>query len=171
MTPPERVFVDTGPDGKVIGFRWHSPSSKWLVLFVLFSPIALGIGWFDLLTSLYAQGILAILACCFLYCALAGWLNASTITLAGNQLSVRHGPFPWPGNRRLPAKSIRGLEVVEHYVQTETGERLTYRLIATNLRGDKIRLISAFNENDRDAAEYARRTLAQWLGLNDSVPG
>jgi hypothetical protein len=171
MMLPERVFVDNGPDGKVIRFRWHSPASKWLVLFVLCLPIAFGIGWDDLLTSRYAQGILATLAFCFLYLAMAGWLNTSTITVARNHLSVRHGPFPWPGNRCLPAKSIRRLEVVEHYVQTENGERLTYRLIATNLRGDKIRLISVFNESDRDAAEYTRQTLSEWLGLNDSVSG
>jgi hypothetical protein len=168
---PERVFVGIGPDGKVIRFRWHSSASKWLVLFVICSPIALAIGWNDLLTSRYAQGILAILAFCFLYIALAGWLNASTITLTRNQLSVRHGPFPWPANRRLPAKSIRGLKVVEHYVQTENGKRLTYRLIATNLLGDIIRLISAFDKSDHDAAEYIRQTLGEWLGLNDSVSG
>jgi hypothetical protein len=171
MTLPERVFVDIGPDGKIIRFRWHSPASKWLVLFVICSPIALAIGWNDLLTSRYAQGILAILAFCFLYVALAGWFNASTITLTRNHLSVRHGPFHWPGNRRLPAKSIRGLKVVEHYIQTENGKRLTYRLIATNLHGDNIRLISAFDKSDHDAAEYTRKTLAEWLGLNDSVSG
>ncbi len=169
MTPPERVSVDTGPDGNVIRFRWHSSTSRWLVLFVLCSPIALGVGWNDLLTSRYAQGILAILALCFLYLALAGWLNTSTITLARNQLGVRHGPFPWPGNRRLPAKSIRGLAVVEHYVQTENGKRLTYRLIATTIRGETIRLLSAFDKNDHDAAEYTCQTLAEWLGLTDSV--
>jgi hypothetical protein len=168
MTPPERVFVGTGPDGRVIRFCWHSSASKWLVLFVLCSPIALGVGWDDLRTSRYAQGIMAILAVFFLYVALAGWLNTSTLTLTRDQLSVRHGPFPWPGNRRLPAKSIRGLKVVEHYIRTENGKRLTYRLIATTLHGDTIRLISAFDKSDCDAAEYTRQTLAAWLGLNDS---
>jgi hypothetical protein len=171
MTLPERVFVSTGPDVKVIRFRWHSPESKWLVLYVICSPIVLEIGWHDLLTSRYAQGILAILAFYFLYVALAGWFNSSTIALSGNELTVRHGPFPWPGNRRLTARSILGLQVLEHYVPTETGRRLTYRLTATNLCGDAIRFVSAFNKNDHEAAEYIRQTLTEWLGIKESVSG
>ena len=169
MTPPNRVFVCAGPDCKVIRFRWHSPQSKWLLLFVLCSPIALGIGWNGLLASHYAQAILATLDSCFLYVALAGWFNSSTITLTVDQLSVRHGPFPWPGNRSLPAKSIRSLEVTVYYEQNDNNERLTYRLMATKADGDKIRLISAFDKGDHDAAEYIRQTLAGWMGIGDSV--
>lgn len=165
---PERVCIDSGHEGKAIGFHWHSSTSKWLVLFVFCAPIALGIGWNDLLTSRYAQGILGILAFSFLYIALAGWFNTNRISLVRNQLNVRHGPYPWPGNKDLPAKSLCGLEVVKHYIQTENSERLTYRLIATTFSGDKIRLISAFDKDDHEVAEYIRQTLAEWLGLTNS---
>lgn len=164
-SPPERVSVDN----KKIRFHWHSSASKWLLLFVIFSPIAIGIGWQDILTSHFAQAILGALDATFLYIALAGWLNTSTITLAEGCLDVRHGPFPWPGNHRLPAKSIRKLEVEEHYVQTENGERLTYRLVATSLQGKRIRLISAFDKNDYGAANYILQALEEWLGLNHTA--
>jgi hypothetical protein len=167
MMVHERVFSDSGSAKKILRFRWHSPQSKWLLLYVVCTPIALEIGWHELLTSRYAQTILAILASGFLYVAFAGWFNSSTVTLDGEQLTVKHGPFPWPGNHSLHARTIRALEVVEHYVQTETGQRLTYRLIAKSRNGEDIRLISAFNRDDHDAAEYIRKTLAEWLGIKE----
>lgn len=167
MMTPERVFTDSVSARRIIRFRWHSPQSKWLVLAVICAPIVMEIGWHELLTSRYAQSLLAILASCFLYVAFAGWFNSSTITIEGEQLTVTHGPLPWPGNRSLHVRTIRKFEVVEHYVQTETGQRLTYRLIAKNRSGDDIRLISAFTKDDHNAAEYIRKTLAEWLGMKE----
>ena len=168
---PERVRVTEGPEGRSVHFRWHSSASKWLVLFVVVSPIALGIGWQELLTSHFAQAILGTLAGSFLYVALAGWLNTSTVTLAGRELRVRHGPFPWPGMRRIPAALIRALEVEEHYVQTENGQRLTYHLIAVTRTGKRVRIVSAFDRYDQGAAEFLRRTLTEWLGLGEGASG
>jgi hypothetical protein len=162
---PERVSVVIGPEGRSLRFRCRSSASKWLVLFVIAAPIALGITWHDLLTSPLAQAILAVLGSSFPYVALAGWFNTSTLTPAGGQFRVWHSPFPWPGGCRLPAASIRAPAVEDHNVQTETGQRLTFRLIATDQTDRPTRLVFAFDRTDRAAAGYLGQTPANWLPL------
>jgi len=164
------VVDETGE--RTVSFHWHSSSSKWLLLFVIVSPIALGIGWQDFLASTKAQLMVAALDIVFLYIALAGWCNSTTIRAEAGQLVVRHGPFPWPGKVVLPQKNVRDIEVVEHYVQDENGERLTFRIIAVMLGGRRIKLASAFEQDDKASAVFVAGTLKAWLGIgNDRQTG
>jgi len=166
-TPPKGIsVVDKGGERK-IAFRWHSWSSKWLLLFVIVSPIALGIGWQDFLTSWKAQVMAGILDAVFLYVAIAGWVNSTTIRVENGQLRVHHGPLPWPGKVGLPQSSVRDIEVVEHYVQNENGERLTFRLMAITPGGRHIKLASAFEKDDQPAAEFVANTVKKWLGIDN----
>lgn len=164
---PQGVSVVDQPNERRIAFRWHSWSSKWLLLFVIVSPIALGIGWQDFLTSWKAQLIVGVLDTVFLYVALAGWFNSTTIRVEGGQLRVHHRPLPWPGKIELPQNSVRDIEVVEHYVQHENGARLTFRLMAITLDGRRIRLASAFEKDDQTAAEFVANTLKKWLDISN----
>lgn len=42
----------------------------------------------------------------FVYCVLAGLLNASYIEIHPERLAARHGPLPWPGGLGLPAAEV-----------------------------------------------------------------
>ncbi len=166
----KHVTVVDNASERSIAIRWHSWMSKWLLLFVIVLPIALGIGWQDFLTSWKAQLILGVLDALFLYVALAGWFNTTTIRVLEGRLQVRHGPMPWPGNVELPQNSVRGFEIVEHYVHDETGDRLTFRLIAVTSGGRRIKLTGAFEKDDRNAAEFVADTLKSWLGIGNGQP-
>ncbi|MBS1198058.1 MAG: hypothetical protein H6R18_1843 [Proteobacteria bacterium] len=166
-TLPEGVSVVDKTSERSIAFRWHSWSSKWLLLFVIVSPIALGIGWQDFLTSWKAQLIVGVLDAVFLYVVIAGWCNSTTIRVEGSQLRAHHGPLPWPGNVELPQNSVRDIEVAEHYIQHENGERLTFRLMAIRPDGRRIKLATAFEKDDKASAEFVAATLKKWLKIGD----
>lgn len=44
---------------------------------------------------------------CLTYATLAGFVNRTTFGVGDGELVIRHGPLPWPGNRRLPAAALR----------------------------------------------------------------
>ncbi|MGF1533602.1 MAG: hypothetical protein ACFCUI_07850 [Bernardetiaceae bacterium] len=64
------------------------------------------------------------------YYALAGLLNATTVKVAQNHLSVCHRPMPWVGNKRLICRDLVQLYVREHRSQSISGTHLSYQVCA-----------------------------------------
>jgi hypothetical protein len=82
------------------------------------------------------------------YATLCGFLNATTLTVGHDALTVRHGPLPWSGNRTLPATAIRQLHCERSGTRSRNGGTVySYGLFATLTDGQKLKLVSGFTES------------------------
>jgi hypothetical protein len=96
---------------------------------------------------------------------LMGFLNRTTIEVSRNQLTIRHGPLPGPGNRDVLGRQFTQL-YGEEIVKTNKGSKsYTYDLIALDREGRKIKLLSDLTE--RDQVLYLEQTLERRLGIED----
>jgi hypothetical protein len=102
------------------------------------------------------------------YYVIAGLLNRTTITLDGRELSIRHAPVPWRGNRRIPRGEITQLYCEEVVSSGKNGASRTYWLSAVLSGNRKQRLASM----SADQVRYVEEQLEERLGLPDAeVPG
>ncbi len=115
------------------------------------------------------------------YWAVCGFVNR-TVIRAGETLSIRHGPLPWPGNRRLPADQVRQLYVRRRssyhyhrhhrrrgdvsYVDVDGPVVHTwFELRAVLADGSSLTLLPAIE--DEEEALYLERAIESALGLEN----
>jgi hypothetical protein len=102
------------------------------------------------------------------YLALAGFLNRTTIRLTPDELVIRHGPLPFPGNVRLAADDIAQIRCDEQVAESKNGTSRSYRLIARRKSGEpEVRLLSLLH--DPDQAYFLQEILRDRLGLARST--
>lgn len=101
------------------------------------------------------------------YTTLAGLLNSTRIDVSRSELTLRHGPLPWPGNKTLPGRSLAQL-YVEEVTQTSNKGRqtTTYHLLAMDREGRKVKLLT--NLEEKDQALYLEQLLEHRLGIEDA---
>ena len=100
------------------------------------------------------------------YAALALLLNKTTISVAGTELKVSHGPMRWPGAKTLDAAQVGQLYCSE-YVSYKQNNQPVYRMKvhAMMLDGSRVDLISGIEEVNQ--ALYLERILEKHLGIED----
>jgi hypothetical protein len=98
------------------------------------------------------------------YFVLAGLLNYTIVQVCGTELTVRQGPLPWKGNRRLDAATIIQL----YCDQTSTwGKEWNsvwpqHNVNALLANERKLKLLSGLR---RDQALFYEERLEEWLGI------
>jgi hypothetical protein len=105
------------------------------------------------------------------YFVLCGFFNTTTIRVAGGELSVRHGPFPWYGNHRLFSSEVNQLYCTEKEHRGKHGRRsYTYNVALKTHAGDKVDLVTHLEELDH--ALFIEQQLERHLQIRDErVPG
>ncbi|MCI0360068.1 MAG: hypothetical protein L0211_16445 [Planctomycetaceae bacterium] len=105
------------------------------------------------------------------YAVLCGFLNRTVVRVSGGELSVRHGPLPWPGSRQLFTTDIRQLYCTEskrHWNQNNG--RRTFDVIIQSKANDKITLLTGLEELDHGL--FIEQQVEQHLKIPDEhVPG
>jgi len=87
----EMLLASIALDAVAIWALWALGEPKWL-------------GWLGF-TPILAVGIAAT------YLSVALFFNKTRLCLQASQLSITHGPLPWPGNRSILTSDIRKLRV------------------------------------------------------------
>lgn len=95
------------------------------------------------------------------YTALAGFLNRTRLILGHGQLTVRHGPLPWWGNRDMATADIRQFYCEESRVRNNQGSG--YQLSAMLKDGRKVKILSGFWSWDE--AKFLECELESRLGI------
>lgn len=95
------------------------------------------------------------------YRTLAGFLNKTWITVADGEVTVRHGPLPWLGNRKVPPGEIQQLYCEQ--IKGKNGHSSSYTLSAVLRDGRKIDLIKSLP----NAAQvlYFEQRIEEHLGI------
>ena len=102
-----------------------------------------------------------------LYVALY-WFNKTHIYVSKDAIQIRHKPFPWFGNKRIPVIVIKQVfceEVVARH--NNGGHSITYDVIAQRRKYDDIKLVSGLDILEQ--AQYIEREIESYLGIVESV--
>jgi hypothetical protein len=97
------------------------------------------------------------------YGTLAGLLNQTVITVTSEFLTVRNGPVPWWGNRRVPTDELERLYCCKESDSAERGwEDCVYGVTALTKGADKVELVT---DLDGDQALFIQQELERWLKI------
>jgi hypothetical protein len=170
---PARFQVDDNDGATRITWRWFTPAHIFLLLFCLawdgFLVMWYGIALFTdapLIMSLFPLIHVAV-GVGLTYTTLSGLVNRTTIEVSRSQLTIRHGPLPWTGNRTVPGREFTQLYGEEQAKTNKGNTTYSYNLIALDREGRKVELLS--NLTDKDQVLYLEQTLERRLGIEDAA--
>ena len=105
------------------------------------------------------------------YAVISGFVNRTVVRVAGGELSVWHGPLPWPGNQRLLTTDIQQLYCAEaRRPAGDSGCSKTFNLLAVTGKNDEVTLLSCLD--DLEHGLFIEQQLERHLKIQDQwVPG
>jgi len=178
--PAGLKIEDWGPNLRFVR-RWFTPTAFFMLFFCIVWDSFL-VFWYTALSSeggpgdgpglifwIFPIGHVAV-GVGLTYLTLGLFLNTTVIEVGG-ELTIRHGPLPFPGNRTLNTIDIDQLYCQESVHHGKHGRvHYRYRLNAVTKDGRKIKLLSGLTEPDH--AFYLEQQIEQRLGIRDRhVPG
>ncbi len=174
--PKGFVAQQEGPDF-FLTRRWFSPLTAFFLLFftafwdlflVFWYAVALTKGaptaakLFPLLHVAVGVGMTYLTICTF--------VNSTVIKVGTQDLSVHHGPLPWPGNIALEKRMIQQLFCEEVVTRGKHGPRYSYTVWALMRDNERKKLVSGLESTDQ--ALFIEQRLERQLSLSDRhVPG
>jgi hypothetical protein len=166
--PAQTKLFRHGADIEIVRrwFGWQAVLVTAFTLFwgvVAFSTLGPKIEDLNLLGLLFTAADVALA-----YYSLALWLNWTRIVVSPDAISVRHGPLPWPGNRKLEASKCRRLYWDEKEYRGKGGTTRLYEVCASTRDGRTVKLLDGFTGLTREQACFVVEELEATLGLRDS---
>jgi hypothetical protein len=168
---PENVTLEHEADGLRVSYRWFSAKYLFMILFcavwdgflVFWYRMALAhpspgsvMLWFPVVHVVAGLGIT--------YSTLAGLVNRTTVRASNNELTIRHGPLPWFGERTIPASEIAQIYREQIMSTSRNGTSTTYRLSAVLHDDRKRKLLTC---DSADVALYLEQEVERYLGIAD----
>lgn len=175
---PPRFQVEEEGSTTRITWRWFNPIIHLFMAFFCVIWDGFLIVWYGLAIGSGAAGdevpIVAVLfplghvaAGIFItYITVAGFLNRTRVQVSRDQLVIRHGPLPWPGNKELAGRQLTQLFGEEVIRRGKNGVTVTYDLVAVNRESRKVKLLTGLTE--RDQVLYLEQALERRLGIEDA---
>lgn len=168
---PSGIAVENRGSDLQIVRRWFTPVAFFLVFFciawnsflIFWYTMAIGVGapWifkvFPIVHVAVGVGLTYFTVACF--------VNTTVIAVQSGQLSVRHGPIPWPGNRTLDATQISQFYCKETVRHGENGSQTSYHLHAVTTDGRNLKLLSGLTTSEQ--AVSIEQQLEKHLGIED----
>ena len=149
-----RMRIDEFAGTLRIHWRWFTPTYIALAIFcvawdsflIFWYSMAFGDHHAPWIMKVFPIGHVAV-GVGLTYATLCGFLNATTLTVGNDELTVHHGPLPWAGNRTLPTDTIRQFHCEQRRANTRNGgASYSYDLLATLTNGRKLKLLSGFSD-------------------------
>ncbi len=169
---PRAAELSEEDGGRAFVLRWRSPLHVFGAIFCVawswLLPRMLGAvpgkAWqvieYALMLPLVAFG--AALA----YFSAAGLVNRTRVGVADGALDVRHGPLPWPGNRRIPLGELDEVYVERRSVTRRERAPVMYAVLALLKDERRVTLFGGLRDS-AEAAQAADR-LSEWLGVHST---
>lgn len=170
---PEKFQVEEDPGVTRISWRWFTFVHVFLIFFCIAWDGFL-LFWYSLAFTMKDAPIIMIIfpvahvavGVGLTYYTLTGLVNRTRIEVSREQLTIRHGPLPWPGNREVPGRQFSQIYGVEN-IRTNKGQQtITYDLLAVERGGKTVKLLSGLT--DKDQVLYLEQTLEKRLGIEDA---
>jgi hypothetical protein len=168
---PARFRVEDLGGTLTIEYNWWTPAILFLVFFaVLWNGFMIGWHTIALSTGAWFMSAFGLLHTAvgvgLIYVCLACILNTTTIRVDTGELSIRHKPMPWRGNRSLNSRDIQQLYVKSHVSHSKNGSTTTYQLHAVMSDGRREKLLTGLSEQDQ--ALYLEQEIERHLRIEDA---
>jgi hypothetical protein len=168
---PSNITCEPCDDGVTLTERWFSWLAVVQVPFCVALDGLLLLGyllvpkesaWFLVQLLLLPGVLLGLLAT---YWTVAKLVNRTVVRVAPEQLLVRHGPLPWPGNRTIELSNVKQFDCRKAVSRNYRGDVwVTYTLVAVLQSGRELELL--WRIGSPEAAHVLEYETRQWL-----VPG
>ena len=167
---PARMSVDEWGGIWTARWRWFSPVHLFLAFFCAAWDSFL-VFWYTMaFTDRNAPWIMVVFPIAHLavgvgltYFVLTGFLNRTTVRVAGGTLSVHHGPLPWRQPPSLDGHRIDHLTTAWDLATRRPGNPFTTTLSALLSDGSTVRLISGLR--GAEESDWLRQELEQRFKL------
>ncbi len=162
--------------------KWFNYSCIFMAFFCIFWDVSL-ITWYYFALTVYSKDPFSYTVMLLFpvlhvavgigltYSTMAGFLNKTFIDVNDYELSISHGPLPWPAVHNINSAQLEQLYCQEHISRGKNGITRTYSVNAI-LKGDnrKVTLLSGLNEPDQ--ALFVEQEVETHLDIMDRhVPG
>jgi hypothetical protein len=174
---PEKYKISRNHDALEISWRWYNHGYIGLAFFCL-SWDSFLVFWYylafvgdEIAWAMVIFPVAFVAVGVFLtYWTLAGLLNRTVLSATTTQLSIRHRPLPWFGNKKFPSDGLSQLFVKE-FVRSRSDRSLNiYDLMALGKGGRRLKLLSKIEKVEQ--ALYLEQEIEEHLGIRDrQVPG
>ncbi len=167
---PKGIQIDNfGLDLKITR-KWFSPLFFFLLFFTLFWN---GIIWPILIRALLDGELLPV---CFVsihatiglglaYYTLALLINITEIKVGPQQLTIRHGPLPWRGNKNLAPADIKQLYCKEKISRGRRSANVTYEVRAITSMDTREDLVTGLS--NAEEALFLEQEIERFLNIKD----
>jgi hypothetical protein len=169
--PPALRMTEVA-DGLEIRRRWFTPAVLFLVFFcVVWDGFLLF--WYGIALTTRAPLIMSLfpllhvaVGVVLTYSTVATLFNTTRIRLTWKDLSIVHGPLPWPGNRTIPRPEIDQLYCRRLTSRSsDSGPTSRYELWMTTKEGQARKLLGA--GLDEQQALFVEQRVERALGIAD----
>lgn len=99
------------------------------------------------------------------YYAFIGWFNCTRIVFSPQKLAVIHGPFPWPGNLEINARTLKQLYTRQHVSRSRNGTSVTYAVHAITRDGKTRKILGGLSSSEQ--ALYLEQEIEKFLDIED----
>ena len=170
---PDKVTVKRTGGHLQVQWRWF----HWMFLFLT----AFALFWNGIIFSMVGAALFGVgeggffvlalphfwVGLALIYYVLTGYLNKTAVTVDYNQLTVRHGPLPWWGNRDIKTARIVQLYTKQNFSRWHRGNAWTgnFELHAVLKQGKHEKLLSGLDSSEH--ALFVEQTLEEYLGIED----
>jgi hypothetical protein len=174
---PDKVKMENWGGGLTLQWRWFN----WMILLLT----AFAIFWNGMMFSfvggsLFSGGegdfFMPFPFLCFphfwvglalLYYVLTGYINKTTVTVDHNQLTVRHGPLPWWGNKQLNTAEIVQLYAKQNFGRSyrSNGWSGNFEVHAVMKQGKHQKLLSGLDSSEH--VLFVEQVIEDYLGIVD----
>ncbi len=168
---PKRIKVFNQGEALQITYRWFGIKFIFMIFFTIFwNGFMLTWHGISLRSGMWAMSLFGLLHTAvgigMAYYTLAGLLNQTTIQVKNRELTIRHAPLPWWGNKRIRALDIEQIYSKEKISRSDEGSAsYTYEVHAILDNGTKEKLVGGLKE--QELALYIEQTLEKYLGIRD----
>ena len=174
---PEKVIVENWGGGLVLRWRWFHWTFLLITVFAVF--------WNGMMFSMVGASLFTASEgnfrslfpfICFphfwiglimIYYVLTGYINKTTVMVDHSQVTVRHGPLPWWGNRQLNTAEIVQLYTKQNLSRYHRGNAWTgnFEVHAVLKQGTHQKLLSGLDSSEH--ALFSEQVLEDYLGIVD----
>jgi len=172
---PKGIDVRTTMDGLTLERRWMNPTVWFLVLFCVFWD-GFMVVWFTIAITqehyeMAAFGsIHALVGVCLTYALVCNFVNKTWISITARNLSIKHGPLPWFGNKEIPSHEIEQVFCQRRVTRNKNGTSISYHVRYLDTRGKEGKLLGGLKDSSQ--ALYLEQEIESTLGIQDrKVPG
>ena len=167
---PTALELDERDGAIELTHRWFGFQFLFLVCFCLFWD-GFMLMWFGIAIS-EGEPVMAMagllhggIGAAITYYTLCGLVNRSVVTLRPGELSVTHGPLPWPGNKTLSSGQLDQLYCKSVRHQNKGNVSYTYNLMADLKGGRTVKVLSGIRQ--QDVVRYLEQYIEDHFGIED----